>query len=123
MRELRTILTKYSSERLANIITFELTNTGRVNLVDAPKELLDEIKHIESIKASWDSGILRMEVVQMIWIMTKIIILSLFIIFLGFVVEIFKFDYEAHRKRACLILDAIIIIYIIFNMVVILIWM
>lgn len=63
MRELRTILTKYSSERLANIITFELTNTGRVNLVDAPKELLDEIKHIESIKATWDSGILRMEVV------------------------------------------------------------
>lgn len=60
MRELRTILTKYSSERLANIITFELTNTGRVNLVDAPKELLDEIKHIESIKATWDNGILRM---------------------------------------------------------------
>lgn len=63
MRELRTILTKYSSERLANIITFELTNTGRVNLVDAPKELLDEIKHIESIKATWHSGILLMEVV------------------------------------------------------------
>lgn len=63
MRELRTILTKYSSERLANIITFELTNTGRVNLLDAPKELLDEIKHIEEIKATWDSGILRMEVV------------------------------------------------------------
>lgn len=63
MKELRTILTKYSSERLANIITFELINEGRVNLVDVPKELLDEIKHIESIKASWDSGILRMEVV------------------------------------------------------------
>lgn len=63
MRELRTILRKYSSERLANIITFELTNTGRVNLLDAPKELLDDIKHIEGIKATWDSGILRMEVV------------------------------------------------------------
>lgn len=59
----------------------------------------------------------------MICLIFKIIILSLLIILLGFVVEIFKFDYEAHRKRATLILDAIIIIYIIFNMVVILIWM
>lgn len=62
MKELRSILTKYSSERLANIITFELTNTGRVNILDAPKELIDEIKHIESIKTTWDSGILRIEV-------------------------------------------------------------
>ena len=59
----------------------------------------------------------------MIWLIIKIIILSLMIIMLGFVVEIFKFDYEAHRKRACLILDAIMIIYIIFNMIVILIWL
>lgn len=59
----------------------------------------------------------------MIWIISKIIILSLMLIMLVFVVEIFKFDYEAHRKRVFLILDAIIIIYIIFNMVVILIWM
>lgn len=121
MGELRTILTKYSSERLANIITFELTNTGKVNLLDAPKELLDEIKHIESIKATWDSGILRMEVVQMLFILLKIICLVVVGMWLSLMVEMFKIDYNAgDRKR--LFWDGAIILCFVTNGIMLLMW-
>lgn len=58
----------------------------------------------------------------MILLICKIIILTLLIILLGFAVEIFKFDYEAHSAPVVLFLDTIIIIYITFNMIVMLLW-